>query len=765
MDSMFVEATTFQKRYCTGVAGNSKTGITRACPKSSGGPVSGSCSDGPEGPIGEWDVSKVRDMDNIFDGATSFDGDISKWEVSAVTSMSRMFQGASLFNSDLSKWDVSNVITMESMFMKATIFNSDISRWVVSRVTDMRKMFQDAVNFNRDLSNWDTSSVTKMTAVFANAKSFNGDVSRWYVSKVDDMTSMFSGALKFNGDVSKWDVSNVKKMDFMFYYAQSFVQTLCSAAWVHSKAAETADMMLEASSGSISKTVGSCEKRSSNSNTGFRFTSRKELKRAIDQCVKTIQRDGSCSTTQHGPIADWDVSMVTDMSGLFHDLKVFNGDISNWDVSNVTNMFHMFWGASQFNSDISRWRVSRVTNMEGLFRDATDFNGDLSNWDVSSVTTMESMFRGAASFNGDISNWVVSRVTDMKRMFMFAKFFNRDMSKWDVSSVTNMQGMFLQASSFNNDISKWDVSSVKDMQGMFLQASSFNTDISKWDIRSVTDTDYMFYQAESFKQKLCGESWIDSKATNKFMFASSEGSLADKPCSFVRPIYNDVGRELVRRPGSTSPANANECPKCGKFGKSGRVSCCAPGGAWYKKCGSAKNKNVQYKWSQGTDACKKKPRTTTAAISACAVCGSVKKSRKKSCCGRGGSWYRNCGTAGNKRNKKFGHTWFEGIQVCKKQRAQHVAAFGAFESSAADDQPLSDILKQLKVSTVASLNTTTDSTSTDVLTTAPAPTRALTSTSKTPATARTATIAAKITHSVKETPMSTTDFVENDEFF
>merc|ERR1712032_1462396 len=190
-------------------------------------------------------------------------------------------------------------------------------------------------------------------------------------------------------------------------------------------------------------------------------------------------------------------------------------------------------------------------------------------------------------------------VTDMKRMFMFAKFFNRDMSKWDVSSV-------------------------KDMQGMFLQASSFNTDISKWDIRSVTDTDYMFYQAESFKQKLCGESWIDSKATNKFMFASSEGSLADKPCSFVRPIYNDVGRELVRRPASTSPANANGCPKCGKFGKSGRVSCCAPGGAWYKKCGSAKNKNVQYKWSQGTDACWKQKKQKVLATRGSRVSRSAK---------------------------------------------------------------------------------------------------------------------------------------------
>merc|ERR1712032_670066 len=189
----------------------------------------------------------------------------------------------------------------------------------------------------------------------------------------------------------------------------------------------------------------------------------------------------------------------------------------------------------------------------------------------------------------------VSRVTDMKRMFMFAKFFNRD-----VSSVTNMQGMFMFAKFFNRDMSNWDVSSVTNMQGMFLQASSFNTDISKWDMRSVTDTDYMFYQAESFKQKLCGDSWINSKATNKFRFASSEGTLADKPCSFVsnsRPISSDVGRELIVRGASTTPAatpaaNAMECPKCGKFGKSGRVSCCAPGGAWFKKCGSSKNKKT-----------------------------------------------------------------------------------------------------------------------------------------------------------------------------
>ena len=33
-----------------------------------------------------------------------------------------------------------------------------------------------------------------------------------------------------------------------------------------------------------------------------------------------------------------------------------------------------------------------------------------------------------------------------------------------------------------------------------------------------------------------------------------------------------------------------------------------------------------------------------------------------SCCGRGGSWFKNCGGGGN---TKLRHTWYEGIQACK----------------------------------------------------------------------------------------------------
>ena len=45
---------------------------------------------------------------------------------------------------------------------------------------------------------------------------------------------------------------------------------------------------------------------------------------------------------KYGPIADWCVSAVTDMSYLFELLGRFNGDISSWDTSKVTDMNHMF---------------------------------------------------------------------------------------------------------------------------------------------------------------------------------------------------------------------------------------------------------------------------------------------------------------------------------------------------------------------------------------------------------------------------------------
>ena len=213
----------------------------------------------------------------------------------------------------------------------------------------------------------------------------------------------------------------------------------------------------------------------------FKPQSRQELLNAIDKCLQ-VHKD--CATGPKGAIGWWDVSDITDMTGMFSWRADFNGAIK-WDVSSVEGMHGMFEGASSFNQDITKW-------------------------DVSKVTIMGSMFAGASSFNQDISKWSVARVVSMYKMFD-------------------------RATSFNQDISKWDVSKVNDMRSMFSGASSFNQDITKWKVSSMTNMGKMFDGASSFKQTLCGK-WRESKASKGSgiftRLQGSQGSIGgDKACS------------------------------------------------------------------------------------------------------------------------------------------------------------------------------------------------------------------------------------------
>ena len=444
-----------------------------------------------------------------------------------------------------------------------------------------------ANKFVGGISNWDVSSVTEMNYMFAYASSFNGDINKWDVSRVTNIAGMFTHASSFSGDISKWDVSRVTKMADMFSSASSFNSDL----W------------------------------------------------------------------------KWDVSSVTDMTGMFSRATAFDIDISKWDVLSVTNMDHMFLDATSFKQKLcgadwvnskaskrnmfigSSGSISRTVctitaalSSKAELKDVVDeclelcpTKGDCSNgphrsiaeWDVSSVTDMASMFMRAISFNGDLSNWDVSRVTGMAFMFMGATSFNGDLSKWDVSRVTSMNGMFTRAKSFNIDLSKWEVSRVSNMASMFREAKVFNRDLSQWDVSSVTNMNDMFLNAVLFNQRLRGMDWLRSKASKKDMFKGSSGSipqaaytsaptpLTNQASEYVSPRPTPERELIVRTPTSTPSITSNfdrtiTCPKCGTFRKSGRASCCAPGGAWYKNCGGRGSKSVDHRWSEGVKACKRK---------------------------------------------------------------------------------------------------------------------------------------------------------------
>jgi surface protein len=75
------------------------------------------------------------------------------------------------------------------------------------------------------------------------------------------------------------------------------------------------------------------------------------------KCCSRATDAANCGAGGQIDMSGWDVSMVTDMAGLFQQKFSFNQDISAWNVSLVTDMQSMFDGAVAFNADISKWNT------------------------------------------------------------------------------------------------------------------------------------------------------------------------------------------------------------------------------------------------------------------------------------------------------------------------------------------------------------------------------------------------------------------------
>ena len=65
-------------------------------------------------------------------------------------------------------------------------------------------------------------------------------------------------------------------------------------------------------------------------------------KASLETAVEAYNADVDSAEATYGPIVDWDVSGITDMSYLFSNLENFDADISSWETSGVTNMYQMF---------------------------------------------------------------------------------------------------------------------------------------------------------------------------------------------------------------------------------------------------------------------------------------------------------------------------------------------------------------------------------------------------------------------------------------
>jgi len=156
-------------------------------------------------------------------------------------------------------------------------------------------------------------------------------------------------------------------------------------------------------------------------------------KGSLQTAAREYNANVATATAKYGPIADWDVSTITDMGYLFYYyFQSFNADISSWDTSRVTNMDHMFIVRSA-RAPASRLRTwvlclhaacaaaartpsrlpappfaARLMLSLSTRQYAHAFNQPLS-WDTSSVTNMYQMFyvRSARAPASSLRTWVL----------------------------------------------------------------------------------------------------------------------------------------------------------------------------------------------------------------------------------------------------------------------------------------------------------------------------------------------------------------------
>ncbi len=197
-----------------------------------------------KGVIGDWDVSNVTNMSNLFIDFYEFNEPLNAWDVSNVTNMKAMFGGC--FTRDADTTDKGMIASMAANFKQELTnlnnirthefsycmnFNQPLNKWVVSKVTDMGGMFYGCTYFDQDISEWDVSNVTNMNKMFLSCYNFNKQLNAWKVGNVTDMNRMFVNCKKFNQPLDSWKVNPTTDLRFMFANCSYFNQPAIIEKW------------------------------------------------------------------------------------------------------------------------------------------------------------------------------------------------------------------------------------------------------------------------------------------------------------------------------------------------------------------------------------------------------------------------------------------------------------------------------------------------------------------------------------------------------
>ena len=291
--------------------------------------------------VSGWDLSQVTDTGYMFSGCASLESlDVSTWNLEKNANMKCMFYHCtSLEELDVADWETGNVINFAGMFCgndhigDMQLKELNVSDWDMSKATDIHSMFYGCGELTTlDLSKWDVSNVTTMSHLFADCNKLSTvNMSGWDTSSCESFEAMFNDCWGLKTlDVSMLDTQNIKTFSQMFETCKNMEQIIGLENFETSNATRFYEMF------------------------------------------------SGCASLQSVNLSSFDTTNIDNMYRMFNGCSsLVELDLSNFDTKNVTNMTQMFCSCSALKTIYvsERWDVSQVTDFSGIFEGCTSLVG------------------------------------------------------------------------------------------------------------------------------------------------------------------------------------------------------------------------------------------------------------------------------------------------------------------------------------------------------------------------------------------------------
>ena len=380
--------------------------------------------------IRNWDVSKVKKMQNLFYGTEKLKNinDLNSWTTTSLEDTQAMFYESGIETlgsavsgeeSGMATWDASHITNTSAMFYRTKSLTdiSALSTWITSSLTNMNSMFDEATKIQNvnALSNWDVSKVTDMAHLFCSAYSLSdiSGLANWTLTNLENASSMFRYTTFTNVDaLTNWNAPKLKYITYIFQ-GQSKLSDLTGLSGPH-----------------WSTNIANVE--------------------SLEGVFYNVS-----SITNVDALASWNINKVTNTYAMFRGathLANVNG-LSSWNVSKMTSLNYMFYGAKELTNinGLSTWyndaSTSKLTTISYTFYDTgiADINA-LANWKTPNLTTMNYTFSNNTHLTdiGGLRNWNTTKLTSINNLFSGDSGILdlEPIFDWDTTKLTNKTDAF-----------------------------------------------------------------------------------------------------------------------------------------------------------------------------------------------------------------------------------------------------------------------------------------------------------------------------------